>query len=146
MLENERGETTEGAGKGVAENSMQLEGETVRRKKCRRILLWGGVVVAAVVVIGGIAIIVHHKRSSFSEAMDVRLKDVVASALRESVNEANFDADMAHRPVDVAQFSRRLPDGWSPSPEAIDRANAAGIALGEGETFVRQHQRMIRAA
>lgn len=49
-----------------------------------------------------------------------------------------------HREIrlhNVVWHIRKLPNGWHTSPEAIMMAKEAGIALNEGETFVRPHKR-----
>lgn len=42
---------------------------------------------------------------------------------------------------DVVWHRRKLPEGWNPSPEALQLAEEAGIVLEPGETFVRDHSR-----
>ena len=41
----------------------------------------------------------------------------------------------------VVMHRRKLPEGWSPSPEALEIANQLGIRLLPGETIVREHKR-----
>lgn len=41
----------------------------------------------------------------------------------------------------VTWHRRQLPEGWSPSPQALELARAARITLKPGETFVKAHHR-----
>ncbi|MEO6513344.1 MAG: hypothetical protein ABIR37_01515 [Candidatus Saccharimonadales bacterium] len=65
----------------------------------------------------------------------------------ELVTESTVDEESAtgnHRTLrfhGVTWHRRRLPDGWTPSPEARELAASAGVALRDNETFVREHQR-----
>lgn len=45
----------------------------------------------------------------------------------------------------VTWHRRQLPEGWSPSPQALELAEAANIELKPGETFVKAHHRGSKA-
>lgn len=45
----------------------------------------------------------------------------------------------------VTWHRRKLPAGWNPSPDALKLADETGIVLEKGETFVRAHERGVKA-
>jgi hypothetical protein len=90
------------------------------------------------------------------EPMDVFRRLVIPRVRAEQVQQATppIEQDEAIKtPEDVDQTARsirfhgvvwhrrRLPEGWSASPQAQELALAAGVVLRENETFVREHRR-----
>lgn len=58
--------------------------------------------------------------------------------------EQNSEADNHARSLryhGVTWHRRTLPEGWSPSPRALELAEKAGVSLDPGETFVKAHHR-----
>lgn len=53
------------------------------------------------------------------------------------------DISRVVREHDVTWYVRPLPEGWHPSPEAVERAAIRGIELGDNETFVKAHKRGV---
>jgi hypothetical protein len=95
-------------------------------------------------VVGGVA------SSSPADHMDMLRRLVLPRIQVEEANEeliVDIDAEedsVAGNSVrlhDVTWHRRRLPEGWSPSPQARAMALEAGITLGPNETFVKEHKR-----
>lgn len=73
---------------------------------------------------------------SLTRLMIPRLKN---SASSEATSDQQYKKELKIH--GVVWHRRQLPEGWRPSPEALGLADAAGVKLEEGETFVRAHRR-----
>lgn len=61
--------------------------------------------------------------------------------LHQKPSTSRSDVSREVREHDVTWYVRPLPAGWHASPDAIAKAAAMGIELGENETFVKAHKR-----
>ncbi len=66
----------------------------------------------------------------------VDVKDEIKSTPILSNMMVSVEQKITHRPHDVSGHLRKLPEGWNPSPEKIVEAQARGIDLPKGYTFV----------
>lgn len=72
------------------------------------------------------------------------LRRLIVPRISTGLQHVNHNGDAEIRRLklhDVVWHRRKLPEGWSPSPEALQLAEEAGVVLEEGETFVREHNR-----
>lgn len=72
----------------------------------------------------------------------VQTPEGLSEAFNDDEKEANKRSVKLH---DVEWYTRKLPNGWHASPEAIRLAKEKNVILKDGETFVRPFQRGTKA-
>ena len=127
------------------------EGKPVSKRQLLKKVVIG---TAAVAVIGiGTALILKNglKTSSLQpNAVKAVAKTLTSNTLNSAVQTAAHSTSnataVATKTVNVSQHIRNLHEGWTASAGAVKQAQAAGVELGIGQTFVNAYSKTYSAA
>lgn len=145
MKEIDENETPKGDGEKVQ------EGKPVsKRQLLKKVII--STAAAAVVCIGAAFIFKNGLKTS---SLQPNAAKVVANTLTDNTLSSTAQTaahctsnvtSVATKTVNVSQHIRNLHEGWTASADAVKQAQAAGVELGIGQTFVNAYSKTFSAA
>ena len=137
-MEIDENETSKGDGEKAQEDK-----PVSKRRLLKKVVI--GTAAAAVVGIGAALILKNGLKTS---ALQPNAAKAVAKTLTDSTlsSAASNATAVATKTVNVSQHIRNLHEGWTASADAVKQAQAAGVELGIGQTFVNAYSKTYSAA
>ncbi|MDO5800712.1 MAG: hypothetical protein Q4Q56_03335 [Coriobacteriia bacterium] len=145
MMEIDENETSKGDGEKAQEDK-----PVSKRRLLKKVVI--GTAAAAVVGIGAALILKNGLKTSAlqpnaAKAVAKTLTDsTLSSAAQTTADGASNATAVATKTVNVSQHIRNLHEGWTASADAVKQAQAAGVELGIGQTFVNAYSKTYSAA
>lgn len=145
MKEIDENEATKGDDEKVQEDK-----PVSKRRLLKKVVI--GTAAAAVVGIGAALILKNGLKTSAlqpnaAKAVAKPLADSTLNSAAQAAADGTSNATaVATKTVSVSQHVRNLHEGWMASAGAVKQAQAAGVELGIGQTFVNAYSKTYSAA